>query len=373
MRGSFELREEIDHSGVRYFLQTSYLPHKEQIESSFFKNGVLFDTVVAEADGSMPEDRLKELSRKVHLENKRKFLFLLDVQGRIKDSIHPKPHLRLAQALYRRNLYTEAIREAQLAITKGDKGSLPLIVIGESYFGMGEHRKAFSALQEGVKLDPEYPDLHNLMGLIYLMEQKCAKAIESFSRAISLNLYYGAPYFNLARAYLLNSIVKEDYELSKGLEAKFKTNIDKASQLCSHIRGKKLEEAKSLFGEQRYKETLEALDGITGATQRDDVEDIFLELYLSILQNGETLSNEDIDQFLERIGQIIDQNPSYADGYNSLGILYTAKCKILMDKASEAFNKALEINSKYRKAQKNLRLAENDRQGIFILLKALLD
>jgi len=44
-----------------------------------------------------------------------------------------------------------------------------------------------------------------------------------------------------------------------------------------------------------------------------------------------------------------------------------------MDKASEAFNKALEINSRYEKARKNLRLTENDRQGIFILLKALLD
>ncbi len=373
MRGSYELREEIDHSGVKYFLQTSFLPHKEQIESSFFKNGVLFDSVVAKADGSMPENRLKELSREVHIENKRRFLFLLDVQNRIKDSINPKPHLRLAQALYKRHLYSEAIREAQQAIMKGDKSSLPLIVIGESYFGMGEYKKAFSALEEGAKLDPEYPDLHNLMGSIYLIEKRCSKAIESFTRAIALNIYYGAPYFNLARAYLLNTLVKEDYELSKGLESKFKTNIDKAAQLCPFIQGDKLEEAKALFGEQRYKETLDLLDGITGSTEQDDVEDIFIELYLSVLHNGELLTEDDIEQFLERVRQIIDQNPSYADGYNSLGILYTAKCKIFMDKASEAFNKALEINGKYKKAQKNLRLAENDRQGIFILLKALLD
>jgi len=373
MRGSFELREEIDHAGVKYFLQTSFLPHKEQVESSFFKNGVLFDTLVTKADGSMSENRLKELSREVHLGNKRKLLFLLDVKDRIKDSINPKPHLRLAQALFKRNLCAEAIREAQQAITKGDKSSLPFIVIGESYYGMGEYKKAFSALEEGVKLDPEYPDLHNLMGLIYLIEKKCSKAIESFIRAISLNLYYGAPYFNLARAYVLNTIIKEDYELSKGIEDKFKTNIDKAAQLCPFIQGEKLEEARALFGEQRYKDTLELLDSITESEKQDGVEDIFLELYLSVLHNGEMLSEEDIERFLQRVGQIIDQNPTYADGYNSLGILYTAKCKIFMDKASEAFSKALEINSKYKKAQKNLRLAENDRQGIFILLKALLD
>jgi tetratricopeptide (TPR) repeat protein len=373
MRGSFELREEIDHRGVKYFLQTSFLPHKGRIESSLFKNGVLFDAVFREIEGKMPATALKELSREMHLDNKRKFLFLLEMADKIRESVHPKPHLRLAQALFRRKLYSEAIREAQQAIVKGDKSSLPLIVIGGSYFRMGDYKNAFSALEEGVKLDPEYPDLHNLMGQVYLVKKRCAEAIESFSRAIALNVYYGEPYFNLARAYLLNMIIKEDYDLSKGLDKKFKTNIDKASQLCPFIQGERLEDATRLFKEKRYPEALEVLDSIRETTKENGVEEIFLELYLSVLFGGESLSEEDIEKFLDRVRRRIDQNPSYADGYNSLGILYTAKCKILMDRASEAFAKALEINSKYRKAKKNLRLAENDRQGIFILLKALLD
>jgi tetratricopeptide (TPR) repeat protein len=373
MRGSFELREEIDHGGTRYFLQTSYVPNKERIESSFFKNGILFDTRSKAVDGKTPSEVLKSLSREVHNENKKRFLFMLEIQDRIRDAVNPKPHLRLAQALFKRNLYTEAIREAQQAITKGDSSSIPLIVIGESYYKLGEHKKAFKALDEGIKLDPEYPDLHNLIGLIYLVEQKCGMAIESFNRAIALNLYYGEPYLNLVRALLLNTIVKEDYELSKDLDQKFKTNIEKAAQLYPFIQGDELEEARRKFGEKDYKATLELLDKISEMSQLDSVEDIFLDLYFSVLYAGDSLEEQDIEQFLDKVKQIIDQNPTYADGYNSLGVLYTAKCKILMDKASEAFQKALEINNKYQKAKKNLRLAENDRQGIFILLKALLD
>jgi tetratricopeptide (TPR) repeat protein len=373
MRSSYELREEIDYGGTKYFLQTSFLPGKGHIESSFFKNGVLFDTSIREIEGKMPQDALKELSREVHLDNKRKFVFLLDVAHRIREVVHPKPHLRLAQALFNRNLYAEAIREAQQAVVKGDKSSLPLIVIGGSYYRMGEYRKAFSALEEGVKLDPEYPDLHNLIGQIHLVEKQCGQAIESFNRAIALNVYYGEPYFNLARAYLLNTIVKEDYELSKGLNEKFMRNIEKAAQLNPFLQGERFEEAKRLFKEKRYQETLEMLDNIKETTKQDGVRDIFLELYLSVIFDGESLTERDIEKFLDRVNRIIDQNPSYADGYNSLGVLYTAKCKIFMDRANEAFAKALEINSKYKKAKKNLRLAENDRQGIFILLKALLD
>ena len=373
MRGSFELREEIDHGGMKYFLQTSYVPNKERIESSFFKNGVLFDTRTKTVEGKTPSEVLKSLSRDVHNENKKRFLFILEIKDRIRDAVNPKPHLRLAQALFKRNLFTEAIREAQQAITKGDDSSIPLIVIGESYYRLKEYKKAYKALEIGLKLDPEYPDLHNLIGLIYLVEKKCGKAIESFNRAITLNLYYGEPYLNLVRAYLLNTIVKEDYELSKDLEEKFRMNVEKAAQLCPFIQGNDLEEARRRFSEKDYKGALEQLDMISDASGREGVEDIFLDLYFSVLYRGDSLEESDIERFLESVKQIIDQNPTYADGYNSLGVLYTAKCKILMDRASEAFQRALEINNRYQKAKKNLRLAENDRQGIFILLKALLD
>ena len=373
MRSSFELREEIDHGGTRYFLQTSYVKNKERIESSFFKNGVLFDTKTKSVEGKTPLEILKSLSRDVHNENKKRFLFILEIQDRIRDAVNPKPHLRLAQALFKRNLFSEAIREAQLAITNGDGSSIPLIVIGDSYYRLGEYKKAFKALEEGIKVDPEYPDLHNLIGLIYLVEKKCGKAIESFNRAIALNLYYGEPYLNLVRAYLFNTIVKEDYELSKDLEDKFRTNVEKASQLYPFIQGDDLDEARRRFSEKDYKGTLEQLDLISATSKLDGVEDIFLDLYFSVLYKGDSLEEDDIERFLESVKQIIDQNPTYADGYNSLGVLYTAKCKILMDRASESFQKALEINNRYQKAKKNLRLAENDRQGIFILLKALLD
>ena len=369
----FELREEIEHGNRRYFLQTSYIPNKKQIQSSFFKNGVVFDTVMKKVEEKAKPERLKAIAREIHGDNKKKFLFILNVRDKIKSYNDPKPHLKLAQVLFRRNLYEEAIQEAQLAIDKGDQDSVPYIVIGESYFKMGAYDKANDAVSKGISFNPEYPDLHNLMGQIYLAQKNCKPAIDSFKRAIGQNLYYSEPYLNLAKAYLLNTIVKEDYELSKELETKFYGNLDRASQLYPSIQGDLLERAKRLFKEKRYKETLEALDEIEEKSRGEAIEDIFLELYLAVLYNSKSLTESDIQGYLDRVEAIIDQNPTYADGYNSLGILYTAKCKIFMDSAVEAFTRALEINSKYQNAQKNLRLAENDRQGIFILLKALLD
>jgi tetratricopeptide (TPR) repeat protein len=373
MASGFELREEIEQGGKKYFLQTSLLAQRSLIQSSFFKNGALFDTVQVGVDGKSSPEELRRATREIHIENKRKFILVLNCMERVRPSEDPRPHLRIAQALFKRHLYQEAIQEAQKSVQKGNSDSLPYLVIGESYYEMGEHGKAYEAIRLGMEINPEYPDIHNLLGKIYLQQKKCMPAIECFNRAISLNLYYGEPYLNLARAYLLNTIVKEDYELSRNLEEMFLGNLERAAQLDPYLLADRIEEARRLFREKDYAGAYESLESVAQQAVRGGIDDIVTDLYMMLFYGADDLSDDDIERYLERVREILDQNPTFADGHNSLGILYTAKCKIFMDRASKAFRKALEINNNYQKAQKNLRLSENDRQGIFILLKALLD
>jgi len=369
----YELREEIDFNGRKYFLQTSHMQEEGRLLTSFFKNGALFDRVEVDLTGEHSEDEIKAATKNFHAENKRRFLLLLKAQEKIKSSIDHMAHLRVAQALFGRNLFVEAIQEAKEAIKNGCENSEPYIIIGESYYRLGEYEKARKSVKMGIEVNPEYPDIHNLMGKIQLKMENCRGAIESFQRAINLNIYYGEPYLNLAKAYVLNTILKQDYELSRGLDEKVKQNLEKALQLDPHIDRRKIDEAINLFNSKEYNDFVNVLDEARLSTRLDMIDEIFLDLYLMTIHGGEEFREEDIEKYLKKVLEVVDRNPTYADGYNSLGILYTAKCKIFMDKASEAFKKALEINRNYRKAQKNLRLAENDRNGIFILLKALLD
>jgi tetratricopeptide (TPR) repeat protein len=370
---NIELREEIKHSGGNYLLQTSFIVQNNQVCSSFFRDGRIFDSISKTVDGELSSVELKELTKTIHKHNRDKFQFILNARDSVKTSDDPNPHLKLAEALLRRNLYEEAIVEAETALEKGAKDSRAWKVIGESWFMMDENDKAYDAITMGIELTPDYPDLHNLMGKIFMKRQMCGSAVESFKRAIELNLYYNEPYINIIKAYLLNSIIKQDYDLSRDLGDKFRTNIAKVRQLNPLISTKVLDEVEKHFAEESFEEALRVLDGIDAGQGRSIVDDIILELYLMLIQSGDKYAEADIEKYLGEIIDIVDQNPTFADAWNSLGILYTAKCKIFMDRAFEAFRKALEINGDYGKARKNLRLAENDRQGIFILLKALLD
>ena len=165
---SFELREEIDHNGRRYFIQTSYLHDQKCIRTSFYKNGALFDSSTHRVVDDLVHDDIRGLTKEVHTGSKEKFLFLLRARDKIKTIKNPTPHLKLARAFYRRNLLNEAVQEAELAIERGQRDSAPYTIIGGSFFKMGEYEKAYRSVKKGIEINPEYPDLHNLMGLVQL-------------------------------------------------------------------------------------------------------------------------------------------------------------------------------------------------------------
>ena len=54
-------------------------------------------------------------------------------------------------------------------------------------------------------------------------------------------------------------------------------------------------------------------------------------------------------------------------------IFKEAASSVDVDKAKGAFSSSLQINENFKKAEKNLKLTENDGQGIHLLLRALLD
>lgn len=373
MAESFELREEIRRGGEKYFLQTSYLPGDNKVKTSFFKNGKCFDYDTLEFRDDESRERIVDSSKSFHNRNRDKFLLLLDAKEKIAESNKASAHLKLAEALFLRNMYEEAVKEASASISKGEEGSGPFKVIGESYFELGALDKALTAVEQGIKINPDYPDLHNLMGKIFYREKRCRKAVEAFKKAASLNYYYGEPYLNIVKAYVLNSVIKEDYELSRELKDKFDDYLDRAFTLNPFIDAVELENVRDLFAKEDYDGVLAKIGEFEESRERSYIDRVIGELYLMILKSGERLDVDQINNYLERVKRIIDQNPNFADAYNSLGVLYTAKCKITMDKAEMAFKRALEINDKYEKAVKNIRLTENERQGVFILLKALLD
>ncbi|MBN2090588.1 hypothetical protein JW964_13335, partial [candidate division KSB1 bacterium] len=96
------------------------------------------------------------------------------------------------------------------------------------------------------------------------------------------------------------------------------------------------------------------------------------EFYLKFMFGGKGKDDLYIEDYIRQQLQLISDHSNYADLHNNLGIVYLIQCRNLFLKALDEFREALKINSDFKKAEKNLKLAENDGKGFLILLRAIL-
>ncbi|MGD8414388.1 MAG: tetratricopeptide repeat protein, partial [Candidatus Latescibacterota bacterium] len=246
-------------------------------------------------------------------------------------------------------------------------------ILGNCLLALGDRDKALKSFQKGIDLSPDYPDLHNDLGKTYLEVDRCTEAVEAFERAIEKNKYYQSAFLNLAVALARNVVLKQNYELSRGMQERMKKILEMCIQLRPALDTPEFREAREAVSLERYDVVYERLTAILEDQEKLADTDLSLELYLVMKFRIEALTEADIDRYIERVEAALEANPGYADLQNDLGILYAAKCKHFIDRAHDSFKDALGINSNFKKAEKNLKLAANDRRGIHFLLRALLD
>ncbi len=370
---AYDHRSEILSSGTKYYVQSSLVPSQRVIVTSLFHEGGLLTRQNSPYDGSVNGEALRAMVRRLHDEYRVRLTSLLDLRERLKKDVDAKAHLRLGEALYRQRLYREAMAEVIRSIKLGLEDAGAYSILGNCLLALGDSEKAMRAFQKGLELAPGYADLHNDLGVTHLKLERCKEAAASFERALECNRYYQTALLNLAIALSLNVVLKQDYDLSKDLRQRLRRLLELNLQLKPQLDGDDFRAAMNALDTEHYELVYEKLSAIKRDFDTLASNDLSLELYLILKFRAEELTEEDIDALLERLKIALESNPGYADIQNDMGVLYAAKCKIFIDKAHESFRQALQMNPAFRKAEKNLKLSGNDRQGIHFLLKALLD
>jgi tetratricopeptide (TPR) repeat protein len=369
----FDHRSEILSSGTRYYVQSSLVPAQRSVVTSLFHEGTLLSRQSAPYDPAAGPDGLRQLVRRLHEEFRLRLTSLIDLRERLKKDVDGRAHLKLGEALYRQKLFREAMAEIIRSIKLGLEDAGGYSILGNCLLALGDHEKALRSFQKGIELAPAYADLHNDLGVAYLRLEKCREAVAAFEHSLEINRYYQSALLNLAIALAQNVVLKQDYELSRDLRSRMRKLLDLNLQLRPQLDTDHFREATRAVEAGRYDVVYERLTALKRDLDTTAGSDLSLEIYLILKFRADELSEDEVDALIERLRLALDSNPGYADIQNDLGVLYAAKCKIFIDKAHESFRQALARNPSFRKAEKNLKLAGNDRQGIHFLLKALVD
>lgn len=370
---SYELRSEILSGGNRYYIQSNVVPAQHSVVTSLFHEGALISKQLVRYDSSRSASDVRDLVKRVHEDQHHRISSLVEIREALRKDVDGRAHLKLGEALYRQKLYKEAMAEVIRSIKLGHEDSRGYAILGACLLELGDSDKALKSFQKGIDISPEYPDLHNNLGRTYLQLDRCRDAAQAFEKAIEINRYYHAAFLNLAIALSRNVVLKQDYELSRDLAPRMKKILQMCVQLRPALDTDEFRIAQESVDTERYDVVYEKLVAIQQEQEKIAQTDISLELYLVMKFRSDAMTNDEIDRYIAQVQVALEANPGYADLQNDLGILYAAKCKLFIDKAHECFQGALRINKNFKKAEKNVKLAANDRQGIHFLLRALLD
>jgi tetratricopeptide (TPR) repeat protein len=370
------LNNDVLVGGRRFHVQTAFSEGTGTIVSQIFDNGRIVDKLESALEGG--ESNGLALPRKlkaVHQEMISEMEMLFFIADKVEQVKHPVSCNKLGLVFLSKNLFDDAIAQFRKAIELDNDYTEAHKNLGMALVLKMDYPAAEESLRRAAKLAPKYADLYHYLGMAQLEQKEYENALRSFNAALEHNPSYYEAHFNLARLFLRTLVdgIDQSYLPPATVRARRSAeHLTRAAEGVASFRTSRLEKAIRLIGEGVFAEAQDELD-VLRQESPVEIDGLFEhEFYLKFMYGGKGKDDAFIQKYAESLRAAIQEYPNYADLHNNLGVAYLIQCRNLFLRALEEFRQAIKINPRYKRAEKNLKLAENDGKGFLILLRAIL-
>ncbi len=365
------LNSEIIAGGKKFHIQTSIVEPGNKIISNVFDEGRVIMKRELPVNGEN-DDSINQMINNLHKDVTSELELLFYISEKVQTIKHAASNNKLGIVFSNKQLNDEAIKEFRKAIEIDPDFIEAYKNLGDVYLKMNQFDDALNILKQGLEKQPDYPDLHNSLGMVYLKQERYADAVAEFNTALAKNSYFAKSHLNLSIAMLQSIQKAADDDQLPDVEKRKEIAISHLQIVENFIDSDRLIEAYQCYDDGDLEKTIAVLEDVNRdhyATLGIDIEH---EFYLKFMFGGKGKDDKFIQDHIRKLKELINKYPKYADLRNNLGIAYLIQCRNLFLNALEEFRQALKINPGFKKAAKNLKLAENDGKGFLILLRAIL-
>ena len=356
-----------------YLLKSSNDVLGEKITSALFMDGNIINIIDYDYSENGNHTRVGDLVHDIHAGRKEYIERLIDFASNIPPSMDNSLWRdRLGLGFLGLNMLQEAEREFKKAIEHNSEYSVAYCHLGQTMIRMRRDSVAAGYFEIAVAGKPDYADFHLNLAEAYLKIGRCKDSVGAADRALEINVYFARAYYVRALGLLLNSANREDFELSKNCRENAKNDLLKAISINPGLKGEEFDRALDLLSQDRLKETYNILQVPPAADSSEELSRTKLETYIKLASSLDTVTEDEIREYICYLEKKQQENPHFADLHNELGAAYTVLARLINDKASEHYKNALDVNPSYEAALKNLKLTENEARGTELLLRAVL-
>jgi tetratricopeptide (TPR) repeat protein len=371
---NFGLNNDVMVGGRKFHVQTNYSVSKETISSRVFNDGQVIDSREMTVAGDLSREDLNTLMNEMHQLAITEMEILFYIFEKVKTVRHAPSANKLGLLFLRKNLIKEAVEQFYLALDIEPNFSEVFANLGKAFIFSESYDEAVEILEKGATKAPDFADIQNYLGIAYFQQGLLKQAVKHLHEATRLNHNYAEAHYHYGMA-LLAEFLNQNDENNLSVEVncnKALGHLNQAAEQNLNAYIPNFDKVMELITQEAYRE---AVDEYKNCNPRDFLEnysDIENEFYLKFMYGGKGKDDSFISNYIEKLRELIEEFPEYADLRNNLGVAQLIQCRNLFLKSLEEFRTALKINPNFKKAEKNLKLAENDGKGFLILLRAIL-
>ncbi|KAA3619795.1 MAG: hypothetical protein DWQ05_03480 [Calditrichaeota bacterium] len=369
------LNSDINLGNQRLHVQTNYSESGATITANVFDSGRVVESHEAKVAAGADATTIEATIKKIHQQVVADIELLFYIGEKVQQVKHPVSCNKIGQVLLQKGFVEHAIKYFELATAVDPKFGEAYNNLGLCYLDLSDLRRAEEILRHGLEMAPGFADLHLNLGRVHLEKKAWPDAVRTIDAALNLNESYFEANYYMGLALLNSLAAKSDSTQLPPASIRMKRVFEymsKAADIFKPFANEKYQTALSFIEKEKFEEAVAAFNDCFIETNKRMDLSFENEFFLKFMYGGKGKDNQFIGGYVERLKSSIDDYPKYADLHNSLGIAYLIMCRNLFLKALDEFRKALVINPRFKRAEKNLKLAENDGKGFLILLRAIL-
>lgn len=339
-----------------FTIQTSADAAKGVIRSTIFVDGTPVETFNVPHTIDSSEEEVLSLVEQTHKERKQELQDLLAFYQKAMERARPDEMYHLGTAFFHRRLYCEA-HDLFASVLKMDSDyHQAQLYLGLTELELGNTDKAISCCKAAVAAKAAYADYHNGLGECYLLANNCTEAINEFTKAIEINLYYGGAYFNLGLALVLNGIISQDRALFANILSKASDHFKKASIIDSSYQGPAFNSGLSALAGSDLQKAWDIFSKLRSDRKeghRRETAAYFMKS-VSFVDQASLTTVSDRIEFLK--SELV-KNPTFVDRQAELARSYLELARLSWQSGIEQYQRTQEMNQSLEGIPRNLETA----------------
>lgn len=319
---------------------------------------------------AIKDEELMSLVKQAHEERVESLKELMRISTKLEQKVELESNQKLGLVFLNNGMAQEALEEFRRALSVNSQNAPLLNHYGLAFMLQEKYTEAAEAFRRALTLKPNFPDLHNNLGLALFKIGRFDEAMREFEQALAIHPSYAEVHFNVALCELCRGIA--DNQLAPELKSDLMQHLSRAVELNSYYNNEYFKVAQTYLAKDQWNEARQALIEAKTSVSAQTGSEMYHEFYLRLKYGDEGVDRSSTERYIAKLEEILNKNPNYVDVHNDLGVAYLIQCRFLFNRAVNEFKRALAINPNYAKAQKNMKLAENEGKGFLILLRAIL-